>query len=200
MRRAVALCTLLGLAGCAGPLRAPDQGGAPDPATLVHWTASGRLAIAAGGEGGSGAFTWTQDGSTSRLELRGPLGAGTVRIVAAPGTLSLEDGAGRDLDADAARAHLQARLGADLPWTELRYWMLGRAAPGLPADVTEADATPWRVIEQSGWHIAYDAFTAEAGLSLPQRFTARRDAVRVKVIVDAWTPGAGPGAAPETRP
>jgi outer membrane lipoprotein LolB len=200
MRRALALCTLLGLAGCAAPLRAPDQAAAPDPATLVQWTASGRLAIAAGGEGGSGAFTWAQDGSTSRLDLRGPLGAGALRIVATPATLSLEDGAGRALDADAARAHLQAQLGADLPWNELRYWMLGLAAPGVPADVTEADATPWRVIEQSGWRIAYDAFTATGGLSLPHRFTARREDVRVKVIVDAWTPAAGIGGGPEAGP
>jgi outer membrane lipoprotein LolB len=200
MRRAVAVCTLLALAGCAGPLRAPDLGSAPDPETLVQWTASGRLAVAAGGAGGSGAFTWVQDGPTSRLDLRGPLGTGALRIVAAPGTLAIEDGAGRALDADAARAHLQAQLGADLPWTELRFWMLGLAAPGLPAQLTEADSTPWRIIEQSGWRIAYGAFTAAQGLTLPQRFTVQREAVMVKVIVDAWAPGAGPGAAPEVGP
>ena len=199
-RRAAALCAALALAGCAGSLRAPDRGGAPDPGTLTQWTASGRLAIAAGDQGGSGAFTWAQDGGTSQLDLRGPLGAGALRIVAAPGTLSLEDGTGRALDADAARARLQARLGADLPWAELRYWMLGLAAPAVPATVLESDAAPWRVIEQSGWRIAYDAFATSDGLSLPQRFTAAREPVRVKVIVDSWAPGARPGAAPEARP
>jgi outer membrane lipoprotein LolB len=186
-RLARALVAALVLTGCAAPPRMPEGAAVPDPAMLQHWTASGRLAVKAGDEGGSGAFEWRQDGATSQLDLRGPLGAGAVSLTVAPGTLSLADGAGRVLDADAARADLQARLGADLPWDHLRYWLLGVAAPGEAASVIDGTAAPLRLIEQSGWRLAYDSFDTVQGSALPQRFSAERGGVRVRVIVDAWS-------------
>lgn len=184
-----ALLAVLALAGCASAPRAPDGAAAPDPAALRQWAASGRMAIAAGEEGGSGSFTWQQDDSTTRLDLRGPLGAGAVRLTIAPGSLSLADGAGRVLDAAAAETELRARLGADLPWTSLRYWMLGLPDPGSEAAVRNAEAAPRRVIEQGGWQLRYETFRSEQGLVLPQRFSAERDALRVRVVVDRWSPG-----------
>ena len=185
-RAAAAVLGLLLLGGCAPTLRAPEPGVRPDAAILQHWTASGRLALAADGEGGSGSFVWNQRDGVTELEIRGPLGAGALRIHATEQILSVADGAGRTLDPDAARAYLQARLGADVPWDRLRYWMLGVPAPDAPAEVSIADAPPWRVIAQSGWRIGYDAFVTTANGSLPQRFTASRDSVRVKVVVDTW--------------
>lgn len=189
-RLAWAAIVALALAGCAAPPRAPEGAVRPDPAVLDQWTASGRMAVAAGNEGGSGSFAWMQDGTTSRLDLRGPLGAGAVRLVVTPETISLADGSGRSLDAGAARADLRARLGADLPWDHLRYWLLGVPAPDVEAAVIDRDAAPWRVIEQAGWRLAYDSFDQVAGLSLPRRLTAESGAVRVRVFVDAWHPGA----------
>lgn len=188
-RLAWAAVVALALAGCAAPPRAPEGVTRPDPDVLNQWSASGRMAIAAGADGGSGSFDWAQDGTTSRLDLRGPLGAGAVRLVVTPETLSLSDGSGRVLDAGVARADLQARLGADLPWGHLRYWLLGVPAPDVEATVRDQDTVPWRVIEQAGWRLAYDSFESVRGLNLPKRLTAERESVRVRVIVDAWRPG-----------
>lgn len=173
---------------------------APDPAALRQWTAAGRLGIAAGNEGGSGSFNWTQDDATTRLDLRGPLGAGAVRLVVTPDSFTLADGAGRVLDAGAARTELEARLGADLPWNHLRYWMLGLAAPTDAATVADSGASPWRVIEQAGWRLAYDSFGVVQGINLPTRFSAQRGTVRVRVIVDTWSPGAVAAAARDRAP
>lgn len=187
MRRvALALVPLGLLAGCA--TQPPSvTGPPPDPATLQQWTATGRMALSAGDRGGSGSFVWNQDGRTSRLDLRGPLGAGAVQVVAGPDGLVLTDGAGRQVDTEAARGELRARLGADLPWDSLSYWMLGMPAPGATFTITDAPTAPLRVIEQVGWRIGYDAYTSVSGAALPQRFTATREGVRVKVIVDGWT-------------
>lgn len=133
--RVAALLALLALPGCVAPPRAPEGGITPDPGALRQWSASGRMAIAAGNEGGSGSFEWAQDDAMTRLDLRGPLGAGAMRLVVTPDSLTLADGGGRVLDAAAARTVLEARLGADLPWSHLRYWMLGLPAPAPePAD------------------------------------------------------------------
>jgi outer membrane biogenesis lipoprotein LolB len=53
-----------------------------------------------------------------------------------------------------------------------------------------------RVIEQSGWRIGYDVFTASGGVSLPGRFTATQGAVRLKVVVDDWQVTVAPGRQP----
>jgi outer membrane lipoprotein LolB len=197
-RVAWAALVALALAGCAVAPRAPEGGVRPDAAVLERWHAVGRLAIAAGNDGGSGSFEWVQDGVTSRLDLRGPLGAGAVRLVVTPETLSLADGSGRVLDAERARADLQARLGADLPWGHLRFWMLGVPAPGVEATVVDQDAAPWRIIEQAGWRLVYDSFAVVEGLNLPERLSAVRGAVRVKVIVDEWNPR-GPAGGGESE-
>ena len=160
----------------------------PDPAdTAAVDRPRPARAVRRASRAAAAAFVWEQDGRTSRLDLRGPLGAGALQVVASPDGLTLTDGAGRSVDAEAARAGLRARLGADLPWDSLPYWMLGVPAPEAPATVTDAEAVPRRVIEQAGWRIGYEAYTTAAGPSLPQRFTATRENVRVKVIVDAWT-------------
>lgn len=186
MRRYAALVVIAALGGCAVAPVAPTPFVPADPSAYASWTASGRLALAANGEGGSGSFTWEQRADATTLSLRGPLGTGALRVTAQDGTLSVTDDTGRSLDTEQTRVLLRERLGADLPWSDLRYWMLGVPAPGGPARVADATRAPLRVIEQADWRIGYDAFTPTQGVSLPARFTATRAGVRLKVSVDAW--------------
>jgi outer membrane lipoprotein LolB len=111
-------------------------------------------------------------------------------------TLAVTDAEGRHLGNNEAQGLLRQRLGMDLPLAELRYWMLGVAAPGSPANVADAAQAPRRVIEQSGWRIDYDTFQSASGLSLPQRFSATQGDVRLKVVVDDWVLGGAPGQGP----
>ncbi len=195
MRLSAAALVLAALAGCAVAPVAPPPFVPADPSELVAWTATGRLALAANGEGGSGSFTWEQHAEATTLSLRGPLGAGAMRVTVDGDSLSVSDGDGRSLDTEQTRALLRDRLGADLPWSSLRYWMLGVPAPDGPARVADAGTAPLRVIEQADWRIGYDAFKPTLGVSLPARFTATREGVRLKVTVDDWqvTPVAGHG-------
>ncbi|HEX9773783.1 MAG TPA: lipoprotein insertase outer membrane protein LolB [Steroidobacteraceae bacterium] len=182
-----ALALLAGLlAGCAGlPKVAPHAPSTAGLAALSAWVASGRLAVAANGEGGSGGFVWQQQGAETRLRISGPLGAGALEIASDGEALSVVDGAGRALGPE-AHAVLRARLGTDLPLTSFRYWMVGVPDPATAARVTEAVSTPQRVIDQHGWTISYDAFEPSHGLELPTRVTATTGAVRLRMIVNDW--------------
>lgn len=185
MRRTAWLLLATALAGCVtSPVAPPSL--PPDPAQLRSWTASGRMALAANGEGGSGSFTWDQRDADSTLSLRGPLGAGAMQVTTDGVTMVVTDAEGRPLGNDQAQGLLRQRLGADLPLAELRYWMLGVASPGSPASVQDATEAPRRIIEQSGWRIAYDVFRTASGLSVPERFTASQGRVRLRVVVDDW--------------
>lgn len=196
MRRSAVLMALAMLGGCAVVPVAPTPYVPANPDTMASWTASGRLAMAANGEGGSGSFTWEQQAEATTLSLRGPLGAGALQVTSSRGELSVVDSDGRRLDTRQTRELLRQRLGADLPWQDLRYWMLGVAAPGEPAEVAVAAQPPLRVIEQGGWRIGYDAYRPMAGVSLPTGFTATRGGVRLKVIVDDWEIQPAPGLGP----
>jgi outer membrane lipoprotein LolB len=195
MRRVGTALMLAALGGCAVAPVAPPPFVPADPSAFVSWTATGRLALAANGEGGSGSFTWQQQAGATTVSLRGPLGAGAMRVTVDGDRLSVTDGDGRSLDTLQTRSLLRERLGADLPWNSLRFWMLGIPAPDGPARVADADRAPLRVIEQADWRIGYDAFRPTLGASLPTRFTATRDGVRLKVTVDEWqvTPVVGHG-------
>ena len=174
------------LAGCAGLSgRSAPPASTAGLAALSAWIATGRLAVAAEGEGGSGSFVWRQQGAATRLSLRGPLGAGALEVTSDGERLTVADSAGQVIGAD-ARAALNARLGTDLPLSSLRYWMVGLPDPSSTARVTEAQAPPLRVIDQHGWTVAYDAFTSAGGFSLPSRVTATSGAVRLRLAVSDW--------------
>jgi outer membrane lipoprotein LolB len=196
IRLATLACAAVLLAGCA---TAPTQppGDLPDPAVLTSWTASGRIALALGDEGGSGSFSWVQGGEGATLTIRGPLGAGGMRIESDGRDLRVTQGDGQVLESAPARELLRQRLGHDFPIASLRYWMLGLPAPGLDASVSTRKEAPFVVIEQSGWRVGYEEFESVQGLRLPSRLTASTGGARLKLVVSEWRL---PGGAATTGP
>ncbi len=178
------------MAGCATTRvdSTAGQNRVADPAVLTQWTARGRIALSALGEGGSGSFVWQQRSERTELSFRGPLGAGGLQLVTDGQTLELNDGTGAPLDGEAARAALERRLGVRLPLAELRYWMLGVPAPtseGGGLVQTTPGTTPGFV--QGAWVVSYDALGEQAGWLLPSRLTATTAGTRVRIVVDDWT-------------
>lgn len=155
-----------------------------DLTTLEEWNASGRIAVAAAGSGGSGSFEWRQRGERSEVRIQGPVGIGGLNLKLDGETVRLESSDGRRLEADAAWAELEARLGVRVPARNLRYWLLGIPAPGeftwLPV------APPLATLEQAAWRIAYERFGDSGGARLPTRLTATSGGSRVRLVVDRW--------------
>lgn len=180
--RVVALALLVG--GCATVPPGRQVGGSPaDPEVLQEWTARGRLALSARGEGGSGSFVWQQRSAETDLAVRGPLGAGGMRVLTDGDVLLLTDAGGRMLDGPAARDELERRLGVPLPLAELRYWMLGVPAPG-PLDDGGAGEGPG--FAQNGWQVRLEASRTVGPWRLPARLTATAGELRVRILVDEW--------------
>jgi outer membrane lipoprotein LolB len=186
------LCALL--TGCAG-MSKPTPSGTATPADLKQldrWQAHGRLGVSGPQNGGSGSFEWRQRGDHSDVEIRGPIGIGGVHLElrGAGGTpdLTLQTSDGRRLESDAAWSELQRQLGAAVPAGNLRFWMLGLAAPGEHR-WHEADEKGVVTLEQGDWRIEYQRYSDEPGVRVPVRMSATSGDARVRIVVDRWQLG-----------
>ena len=184
------LCVAL-LAGCAG---APSRPPGPLPENLQdldRWQARGRLGVSGPEAGGSGSFQWQQQGDRADVQIRGPIGVGSVRLQlkgeGAKPQLKLETGDGHTLESDAAWNELESRLGAEVPAGNLRYWMLGLAAPGEHQWHEGNDGGT--TLEQGGWRIDYQRYSTEPGARVPVKLQATNGNARVRIVVDQWRLG-----------
>lgn len=147
---------------------------------------NGRIAVAAAQDGFNAKLRWKQQGTRSNLALDGPLGVGGVRITSDGQTLNVVNARGQQLDSEAARTEIAARLGFEPPLESLRFWVLGVPDPSHPADEVLDAEQRLATLRQDGWQIDYGTYTAVAGQWLPSRMTLKRDDVRVRLLVDGW--------------
>lgn len=182
------------VAGCATVSQAPAPGSAipPDLNDLDRWQARGRLGVSGPENGGSGSFEWRQRGDRADVEIRGPIGIGGVHLemrgVGETPALTLQTSDGRKLESEAAWSELQTQLGASVPAGNLRFWMLGLAAPGEHR-WHEANEMGVVTLEQGGWRIDYQRYSDEPGARVPMQMTATSGDARVRIVVDRWQLG-----------
>jgi outer membrane lipoprotein LolB len=185
-------CTLALLGGCATPAKRAPAEAKIELEHIDRWQARGRIGVSGPNGGGSGSFEWQQRADAANVQIRGPVGIGSVRLqVSGDATnpeLQLQSGDGAILQSDAAWSELEARLGAALPAGNLRYWLLGLAAPGAhewrPAN-EQGEVT----LEQQGWRIDYQRYSEDAGAKVPVRLRATSGNARVRIVVDRWRLG-----------
>ena len=187
---------LLALAGCRttqvpAPVIGPGAG-APWAeqrdalAKVTHYTLGGRVAVAANGQGFSGALRYQQRERRADLAIDGPLGMGGVRVNVDGEAVTISDSRGESFDGPAARAELEQRLGFTLPLTELRWWLLGLPAPGEAALEQDPVTGEIRAFRQIGWRVSIEKRAPALGFALPQRLTVTRDGARMKLLIETW--------------
>lgn len=165
-----------------------------DLTQLHHWEARGRIGVSGGGQGGSGSFDWLQARNNADVQIRGPVGIGSIRLQMSGSAenpeLRLETANGQTYQADTAWRELELRLGTRVPAEKLRYWMLGVPAPGdhqwAEARTGEQPGNDSAVLEQDGWRIEY-RYSESLSTRLPQRILATSGDARVRIVVDRWS-------------
>jgi outer membrane lipoprotein LolB len=189
--RASALLFVLILAACktlppAPPESAPWEVRKTALQARDTFDLKGRIAVAAGQEGFNANLRWQQRGRQSELALDGPLGVGGVRILSEGNALKVLNPRGEQLDSDAAKQEIQAKLGFEPPISSLRYWVLGVPDPASAAEEALDDSQRLATLKQNGWQIDYTAYANVRGQSLPAKATLTREGVRVRLLVDDW--------------
>jgi outer membrane lipoprotein LolB len=188
MRAAVGLLLLLS-AGCAtlpppAPLSWPERRSVLQQ--LEGFRLRGRVAVAAGQGGFNANLRWAQRGGDASIDLAAPLGIGAAHIEQQGAGLVVTTSRGVRLADGEARDAVQREFGFQPPFASLRYWLLGAADPSLPAEETLDGAQRLARLVQDGWTIEYADYQPRVGQWLPYRLTLRRDAVRVRLLVQEW--------------
>jgi outer membrane lipoprotein LolB len=178
------------VAGCATLPPAGDSGSWPgrraELEALQTWTLNGRVAVATAADGFSGGLAWRQNGARAEIELRGPLGGMALSIRLDGSAMTVTDGSGAFLAGEAADDFVAAEIGAPLPVAELRYWLIGVPAPGLPHRETIGADGRLAGLEQAGWQLRYSRYEAVGQLALPARIEIESTAARLRLVVSNW--------------
>ena len=155
-------------------------------ATLDDYSLTGRVAVAANGQGFSANLRYRQQQQRADLALDGPMGIGGMRMQFDERELTVTNSSGETLDGAAARAEIERRLGFELPLAELRWWLLGIPAPGDATVNQDGGTGEIHDFIQAGWRVSINSRAAGLGFSLPQRLTAEREGARLKLLVERW--------------
>ncbi len=99
---------------------------------LEAWTLHGRIAVAAGEDGFSGGFDWSQQGATADIELSGPMGGKRWTSASKATSPSSPRAATTTRRGRSKSSTSTSGPGQSLPVKEMRYWLVGAPAPGIP--------------------------------------------------------------------
>lgn len=154
--------------------------------TANRWRFDGRVAISGVESGGSAGIRWKQSESRSTVSVFGALGAGGLEIAVDGDHLRVRTSRGESVDDDEARRVIEERLGVPLPLGELRYWLIGIAAPGSQATEVLGQNQRLSALTQQGWEVHFTEYQAVAGDLLPARLDATHEGVRVRLRISRW--------------
>lgn len=149
------------------------------------WWMSGRLAVSANGEGGSGRIEWRQSGEDFEIRLSAPVTGKSWTLVQENGRVSLEGLEGGVREGRDAEALLAEVTGWRIPVTALSAWARGARA-GETGQIEFGPRGLPALISQQGWTVEYREWD-DAEPSRPRRIFARRDAsTSVRLVVESW--------------
>ncbi|KZC39118.1 MULTISPECIES: lipoprotein insertase outer membrane protein LolB [Rhodanobacter] len=152
-----------------------------------HWELQGRLGVSNGKDGGSGSFSWTQDGAQYEFVLRGPAISGmNFRLSGGPDGALLEGVEHGPLRGPDAEALMHKALGWEVPLRDLRAWVLGLRADSGPAELSFGENRLPSLLQQDGWTVDYREWDEARQPPLPTKVFAGKPPFKVKLSIESW--------------
>ena len=152
-----------------------------------HWTLQGRLGVSNGKDGGSGSFSWTQDGDQYEFVLRGPsISGANFRLSGGPDGALLEGLKEGPLRGPDAETLMRKALGWEVPLRDLRAWVLGLRADSGPVELRFGQDRLPSLLQQDGWTVDYREWDASRQPPLPKKVYAAKSPYKVKLSIESW--------------
>jgi len=172
-----------GDAGLLGAQQAREQA----LAHADHWVLQGRLGVSDGKTGGTGSFSWTQNGDQYVFVLRGPAISGmNFRLSGGPDGALLEGLDGGPVHGSDAEVLMHKALGWDVPLRDLRAWVLGLRADSGPAELSFGTDRLPSLLQQDGWAVDYREWDATREPPLPTKVYAGKPPYKVRLSIESW--------------
>lgn len=152
-----------------------------------HWTLEGRLGVSDGRDGGSGGFTWTQDGDHYQFVFRAPITGRSFELSGDHDGAQLDGLDGGPLQGRDAESLMRRALGWEVPLHDLRAWVLGLRADSGPAELAFGDNRLPSLLTQDGWTVEYRAWDTTREPPLPTTIFATQPPYKVRLSVETWT-------------
>jgi len=155
---------------------------------VQQWKLTGRLAIKTGDEGGNATFIWQQNPDSFQMQLVAPLGQGSLQLSGDAQGALLRDSDGRSAVAADAEILLLEQLGWRIPVRDLRYWVLGLAAPGQ-ASIELDEFGRLARLRQDDWEVTFLDYSMEGSTELPARIFITNHQAQVRLVIKRWELG-----------
>ncbi len=153
--------------------------------TLSHWQLSGSFSLRSAQQSVVANYEWLQQATQYDLHIRSPLNLFSIKIIGAPGRVSLWR-SNKDLaEASNPEDLMQQQLGWQLPLSKLSFWVRGLPAPG----VYSAQYDAWGhllVLEQEGWVIHYSRYRTYGMNDLPGMLNLEDGTWTAKILIKRW--------------
>jgi outer membrane lipoprotein LolB len=162
--------------------RAREQALAP----LDRWVLQGRLGVSNGKDGGSGSFSWSQDGEHYEFVLRAPVTGKSFRLSGDNHGALMEGLDGGPIRGRDAESLMHRALGWDVPLRDLRAWVLGLRADSGPAELTFGEDLLPATLLQDGWSVDYREWDTSRQPPLPKKLYAAKPPYKVKLVIESW--------------
>lgn len=151
-----------------------------------HWQLQGRLGVSDGQHGGSGSFSWIQDGEQYTFVLRAPITGKSFRLSGGPDGARLDGLDQGPLRGEDAETLMRRALGWEVPLRDLRAWVLGLRAPHVPAQLSFGENHLPALLHQDGWTVDYRQWDDTRQPPLPTRVYASKPPYKVKLSIESW--------------
>lgn len=180
------------------PSVAPAEVGGPTPQqriaqrtdqimALAYWELRGRVAASAHERSVNMSLIWQQREEFFDIHMAAPLGQGTINLVGDPKQVVVSDNRGGSLIVPSAEILFAERLGLQVPFSYLRYWVVG--IPSLQAKDTSYELDErglLRTLNQDGWVVSYMHYRDVNNIALPDKVFIKNPEVSVRLIVELW--------------
>lgn len=170
---------------------------------------AGRVSVTGGKESFSSGIRWRHSEAGDEIILLSPLGQTLAQIQLGQDGAYLTTSEQQGYYAPDVESLTEQVLGWHLPVAGLQYWVRGISSPVTPAEVDVDESGRIVAIRQDGWTIDYLGYfpprvSSAVPLDMeellppptaqPRLLRLKRDALQIKLVIDAWNPVAADGA------
>ena len=184
---------ILGIVGCSSLPTAPVVSLYPEqtwsqqlPLLMAQhaWHLEGAVSVISPQGSQVANIDWLQfDDNSYRIQLYGPLGLGTVKLVSQSQEVDLTLSDGRHYQALNAAQLMQQILGWSLPVEGLVYWVRGIPDPAFPAQIQLNSVGVLSTLVQQGWTIQYLSDQQIGELIVPHQLRLTNGQLKVMMAV-----------------